>query len=503
MRRNSLRSLTPYSLSAPAPARPNPYNAGMDKKPFPRLSGARPAERRGPAASRTPQDSRNAPQTRDRRPRAPALPPLQAGSLSEALLIASDGLAAVLKGYALNDGLLGLWQAYPNLTPATRGAVQDLLYGTLRDYGRGAAILAKLLSKPLEELRVEALLLLALHRLEARPDTAHTVVDQAVEVAARLAEGRLKALVNGVLRTALRQWDALIAEAERTPVARWRHAEWWLKAVQRQHPEQWEQILAGNNTHPPMSLRINPQRSSAEAYRAELAEAGIVFEELGPLALRLESPRPVASLPGFAEGRVSVQDWGAQQAAALLDLRDGQRVLDACAAPGGKTAHLLESATIDLLALELEENRTQRVRDNLVRLGLTAEVLTADCRKLNDWWNGQHFDRILADVPCSASGVARRHPDIKWLRREEDIAGFATVQTEILAALWQVLAPGGKMLYLTCSVFAEENSKQLARFAARNKDCRRIRLPDGSLDKQWLPTAQHDGFYFALLEKSA
>ena len=474
----------------------------MDKKPFPRLSSARPAERRGPAASRTPQDARNAPQARDRRPRAPALAPLPAGTLGEALMIASDGLAAVLKGYALNDGLLGLWQAYPNLTPATRGAVQDLLYGTLRDYGRGAAILAKLLSKPLEELRIEALLLIALHRLEARPDTAHTVVDQAVEVAARLAEGRLKALVNGVLRSALRQWGALMTEAERTPVARWRHAEWWIKTVQRQHPEHWQQVLAGNNTHPPMSLRINPLRSSAEAYHAELAEAGIVFEALGPQALQLETPRPVASLPGFAEGHVSVQDWGAQQAAALLDLQDGQRVLDACAAPGGKTAHLLESANIDLLALELEESRTQRVRDNLTRLGLKAEVRTADCRNSDEWWDNQAFDRILADVPCSASGVARRHPDIKWLRREDDIAAFATVQAEILEALWQVLAPGGKMLYLTCSVFAEENGKQVARFAARHKDCRRARLPDGTFERQWLPTAQHDGFYFALLEKS-
>lgn len=459
----------------------------MHNKPSPR-----PAPRRGPAG---------APPAPPRPPRT--LPPLAPASLGEALLVASDGLAAVLKGYALNDGLHGLWQAYPDLIPATRGAVQDLLYGSLRDYGRGSFVLGKLLSKPLTEPRIEALLLLALHRLEARPDTAHTVVDQAVEAAARLAEGRLKALVNGVLRTALRQWAALLAAADADPVARWRHPAWWLKAVQRQHPEHWESLLAGNNSHPPMSLRINPRRSSAEACRAGLRDAGIAWEELGPLALRLEPPRPVAGLPGFAEGCVSVQDWGAQQAAGLLDLADGQRVLDACAAPGGKTAHLLETAAVDLLALELEAARSQRVRDNLARLGLAAEVRTADCRQLKDWWDGRPFERILADVPCSASGVARRHPDIKWLRREEDIAGFATVQAEILEALWQVLAPGGKMLYLTCSVFAEENGRQVARFAARHPDCRRARLPDGALERQWLPTAQHDGFYFALLEKSA
>lgn len=433
---------------------------------------------------------------------APKLPRLPAGSLAETLLVASDGLAAVLKGYALNDGLLGLWKAYPDLALPARGAVQDLLYGSLRDYGRGSYLLSRLLSKPLDEPRVEALLLIALHRLETRPDTAHTVVDQAVETAARLAEGRLKSLVNGVLRNALRQWNTLLQEAEQTPSARWRHPDWWIKAARRQHPENWEALLAGNNMHPPMSLRINPCRISNDAYREILRKEGLAFTDLGPLAVQLDAPRSVVSLPGFAEGQVSVQDWGAQQAAALLDIQDGQRVLDACAAPGGKTAHLLESADITLLALELEENRCRRIHDNLNRLGLKAEVQIADCRNPDSWWNGRPFDRILADVPCSASGVARRHPDIKWLRREEDIAAFATVQGEILEALWQVLAPGGKMLYLTCSVFSEENGRQVARFAARHKDCLRARLPDGSLEKQWLPSALHDGFYFALLEKT-
>ncbi|MDQ7990246.1 MAG: 16S rRNA (cytosine(967)-C(5))-methyltransferase RsmB [Candidatus Dactylopiibacterium sp.] len=449
-------------------------------------------------------NDRNPPRKpRAQTPRRPAPPPpLPAGSLAQALLVASDGLAAVLKGYALNDGLQGLWHAHPDLSAATRGAVQDLLYGTLRDHGRGTTLLANLVERPLAEPRVQALLLLALHRLEARPDTAHTVVDQAVEAAAQLAGGRFKALVNGVLRSALRQWDTLMQRCAATPAAHWRHPEWWIAAAQRQHPEHWQAWLAGNNQHPPMSLRINPRRATASDAQAALAAAGIGFSVLGPLALQLDAPCPVASLPGFAEGQLSVQDWGAQQAAALLDLAAGQRVLDACAAPGGKTAHLLETAAIDLLALELEAPRTQRVRDNLARLGLEAEVRTADCRRPADWWDGRPFDRILADVPCSASGVARRHPDIKWLRREEDIAGFATIQAEILAALWQVLAPGGKMLYLTCSVFAEENGRQVARFAARHKDCRRIPLPDGALERQWLPDAQHDGFYFALLEKT-
>lgn len=461
--------------------------AGMEHKPSSRRPGPHPA---GGRPSRAPR-------------RAPSLPPLAAGSLAEALLVASDALAAVLKGFALNDGLQGLWQAWPGLSPATRGAVQDLLYGTLRDYGRGSAILRRLLSKPLEEPRIEALLLIALHRLEGRPDTAHTVVDQAVEAAARLAEGRLKALVNGVLRNALRQWQTLMSALAENAVAHWRHPDWWISAAQLEHPEHWQALLAAGNTHPPMSLRVNPRRCSLPAYGAALDAAGIGWQALGPLAIALDSPCPVAQLPGFTEGLVSVQDWGAQQAAGLLDLHDGQRVLDACSAPGGKTAHLLETASINLLALELEETRSHRVREQLTRLGHVAEVCTADCRMLADWWDGRPFDRILADVPCSASGVARRHPDIKWLRRSDDVGAFATVQAEILDALWQVLAPGGKMLYLTCSVFAKENGRQLERFARRHPDCRRAAFADGTLEKHWLPDTQHDGFYFALLEKSA
>lgn len=433
----------------------------------------------------------------------PPLSPVPSGSLAETLLVASDALAAVLKGYALNDGLQGLWQAWPGLSAATRGAVQDLLYGTLRAYGRGDVVLHQLLSRPLDEPRTEALLLIALHRLETRPETAHTLVDQAVEASARIAGGGLKGLVNGVLRNALRQQEALAAKRRADPVARWQHPEWWLRKVQQQHPENWQTILEANNSHPPMSLRINPRRSSFTDYTARLDAAGLAWSQLGPFALQLDPPCAVSQLPGFTEGLVSVQDWGAQQAACLLDLRDGQRVLDACAAPGGKTAHLLETANIELLALELEEQRSQRVRDNLARLGHEAEVFTGDCRIFATTWDGAPFDRILADVPCSASGVARRHPDIKWLRREEDVASFATVQAQIIDALWQVLAVGGKMLYLTCSVFVEENAEQMARFVARHPDCRRVAFADGTFDQHCLPGPQHDGFYFALLEKSA
>lgn len=431
-----------------------------------------------------------------------ALPPLPVDSLAYALTAAAEAVADVLAGYALNDGFAALWRRHPGLDAGGRGAVQDLVFGTLRDYGRAELMLGRLLQQPLTEPTIDALLRVALHRLEARPDTAHTVVDQAVEAAARIARGGLKGLTNGVLRNALRQWEMLVAACERDEQARYRHPEWWIRALRKTWPQTWEAALLAGNLHPPMNLRINRRRSDAAAFRAELSAAGIAHRVLDDYALQLETPLPVSALPGYAEGRVSVQDWGAQQAAGLLDLRDGQRVLDACAAPGGKTAHMLELATVELLALDVDAQRAARVESQLQRLGLSAQVKTADCRRVADWWDGRPFDRILADVPCSASGVARRHPDIKWLRRQGDIGNFATVQREILDALWPTLAPGGKMLYLTCSVFSEENSLQVARFAARHEDCRRLAFADGSVERQWLPDRDHDGFYFALLEKT-
>jgi 16S rRNA (cytosine967-C5)-methyltransferase len=221
---------------------------------------------------------------------------------------------------------------------------------------------------------------------------------------------------------------------------------------------------------------------------------------VGEAGLLLGRPVPVERLPGFFEGLASVQDLGAQQAAPLLDVRPGMRVLDACAAPGGKSAHLLELAAIELLALDSDAARLARVRENLDRLGLAAELKAADCRRLADWWDGRPFERVLADVPCSASGVVRRHPDIKWLRRDADIDGFAATQAQILEALWLVLAPGGRLLYATCSVFPEENALRVAAFAARHVDCRRLPM-GGAPERQLLPQAEHDGFFYALLEK--
>lgn len=407
-------------------------------------------------------------------------------------------MAAVIGGRNLDAALAAL-----DLPAAARPAAMDLAYGTLRRHGRGDFFLAHLMTRPPADPAARGLLLVALQRLEARPEDAHTTVDQAVTAAAGLARGRYKALVNGVLRNFLRRRDELLAVAERDETARWQHPRWWLAELRAACPDRWREVAEAGNQRPPMTLRVNRRRAATADFQRALAEAGIEARVLGETGLRLVRPLPVERLPGFAEGLVSVQDWGAQQAAPLLDARAGMRVLDACAAPGGKTAHLLERADLDLTALELDAARAARIGDNLRRLGLAADVKVADCREVDTWWNGRRFDRILADVPCSASGVARRHPDIKWLRRAGDLARFATAQREILDALWRLLAPGGKMLYATCSLFPDENGRQVAAFVARHGDAQRLPMSDNDKGCEWqlLPDADHDGFYYALLAK--
>jgi 16S rRNA (cytosine967-C5)-methyltransferase len=427
----------------------------------------------------------------------------RSASLAEALLGAAQLIAAVLGGRNFDVAL-----AASPLAGVTRAAAMDLGYTALRAFGRGDFLLGLLLAKPLKDRTARGLLLVALARLEARPDEAHTIVDQAVTAAAQLARGQFKGLVNGVLRSFLRRREELLALADADPVARWQHPAWWIARLQQDHPAQWESILAAGNTHPPMCLRVNNRRAlttpASADFLTKLAAAGIAARALDATAILLDKPVPVERIPGFGEGLCSVQDWGAQTAAGLLDAQDGMRVLDACAAPGGKAAHLLETASIDLTALDADAVRATRITDNLRRLGLTATVKVGDARAVDSWWDGRPYDRILADVPCSASGVVRRHPDAKWLRRESDIAGFAETQKTIVDALWRTLAPGGKMLYASCSVFGEENARQVEAFIGRHADARRLPIPGtATRDAQLhhLPDAEHDGFYYALLQK--
>lgn len=426
--------------------------------------------------------------------------PSSSPPLSIALASAASVIAAVIGGRNLDSELAPI-------PAALRPAVQDLAYGALRQYGRGDALLAPLLAKPLSELNIRALLLAALYRLEARPEDAHTTVDQAVSAAAFIANGRFKSLVNAVLRNFQRQYATLLDTALVHDYARWQHPQWWLEKVRLAYPQQWQDILAAGNGRPPMTLRLNRRRiDSASVYLDRLTQQNINARALDASAILLDKPVSVSKLPGFAAGDVSVQDWGAQQAAKLLDVQPGMRVLDACAAPGGKTAHLLELADVDLTALDVDPKRLERVAENLRRLALTAKLQAADCAAIDTWWqdqSSQPFARILADVPCSASGVVRRHPDAKWLRRKSDVTSFARTQSRILDSLWQVLAPGGKMLYCTCSLFQEENQNQMNAFLARHGDA--LRLPTGSMqtELQLTPTTEHDGFYYALVQKHA
>lgn len=412
-------------------------------------------------------------------------------------------LGRTLSGRNLNQVLQEVFRQHPRLTPRQRAGIQDLSFGALRHLGRLDAALKLLLQKPLSDEPVRHLLRVALYQLAFGKTSSHAVVDNAVETVRRLRKASAAGLVNAVLRNFLRRKEEILARAaEAGDEARYDHPQWWIAKLRAQYPECWESLLEANNRHPPMTLRVNTRRTTPEEYRERLAEEGIGARSLGGSALLLAQPVAVDALPGFRDGWVSVQDAGAQLAAPFLDVADGMRVLDACSAPGGKAAHLLELADVDLTAVDSDAGRLERVRENLDRLDLAATLVAGDAAKPETWWDGRPFDRVLADVPCSASGVVRRHPDIKWLRREADIAGFARQQGEILAALWRVLASGGKLLYATCSVFAEENQQQIDAFLQRHPDARLLPLDDPALRQgQLLPDDRHDGFFYALLAK--
>ena len=387
-------------------------------------------------------------------------------------------------------------------TPAQRATLQDLSYGTLRFYGQLRALLALLLHKPMLDQRIYYVLLVALYQLQYSKAAQHAVVDHAVR-SAQMLNAKVSGLVNAVLRNFLRNHAALLEQAKQSEEGRFSYPQWWIDELRAQYGERYTAILDAGNLHPPMTLRVNRRNGTAHEYLAKLAEQDMPARLVGLDALQLDKPVAVGKLPGFFDGLVSVQDAGAQQAAYLLDAHDGMRVLDACAAPGGKTAHILECAKVEMVAVDKDEQRLRRVEENLQRLELSARLMVGDAAQPEEWWDGKPFERILADVPCSASGVVRRHPDIKWLRRSTDIAGFAAQQLAILQALWQLLAQDGKLLYATCSVFRQENEQVVAAFMAQQPDAQRlpVNLP-GNSEGQLLPNEQHDGFFYALLRKT-
>jgi 16S rRNA (cytosine967-C5)-methyltransferase len=421
--------------------------------------------------------------------------------------LATEVLGGVLAGRSLDAELAAVWRGHAQIEERRRAAVQDVAYGVLRFLPRLEALLEALLEKPLKDARLRVLLLVALYQLEHTRAAPHAVVDHAVSTCHALGLTSAKGLANAVLRNFLRRRGALNARAQRTEAARYCHPQWWIDKLRIQHPGEYAAVLEAGNAHPPLALRVNRRRARVADYLELLERHGIRGEAHGAAAVLLDQALPAARVPGLAEGLVSVQDAGAQLAAPLLDLCDGMRVLDACAAPGGKAGHALELADVNLTALDSDAGRLERVRANLARLGLAARVVCGDAREPSSWWDGALFDRVLLDAPCSASGVARRHPDIKWLRRESDIAQFAQLQSRMLDALWQTLASGGKLLYATCSVFQEENREQVARFLECHRDATRLALPAADNDirapaGQLLPDRRHDGFFYALLQKS-
>ena len=405
-----------------------------------------------------------------------------------------------MSGTSLNAALDSVWRRGRQLKPSERGAIQDICYGTLRHLGKLSAVLAQLAPKPIASPELRTLLLTALYQLEYSDAAPYAVVDSAVECAAQLGGEHVRSFANAVLRNYQRRREVLLVNATALDEGRFSYASWWIERLRRDFGPDAERILEAGNLHPPMTLRTNVRRCSVSDYLHRLQQAGLDAQRLENGALLLARPVPVDRLPGFDEGAVSVQDAGAQLAATLLDVRDGMRVLDACAAPGGKTAHILELADVDMTALDADAVRLQRVGSNLERLRLSARLRAVDAATLDAWWDGNPFERVLVDAPCSASGVVRRHPDIKWLRRPSDIAGFAAQQRRLLEALWKVVAGGGKLLYVTCSIFSEEDRETIDVFAARHPDARILGGMPGR-DGLLLPDEKHDGFYYALLQK--
>ncbi|OAI93594.1 16S rRNA (cytosine(967)-C(5))-methyltransferase RsmB [Pseudomonas putida] len=428
-------------------------------------------------------------------------------------LAAARALAAVLSGKAsLNSSLPA---QLDKVEARDRGLVQDLAFGTARWQPRLSALAERLLQKPFKsaDADVNALMLVGLYQLFYTRVPEHAAIGETVGCADKLKKPWAKGLLNAVLRRAQREGQAIFAELERDPVVRTAHPRWLQKSLKAFWPEQWEAICAANNAHPPMILRVNRRHHHRDAYLGLLRDAGI---EAAPCrfsrdGIVLAEACDVRNLPGFDQGWISVQDEAAQLAADLLELAPGQRVLDACCAPGGKTCHLLEAEEklAGVVAIDLEAKRLTRVRENLDRLGLDAQLIACDARDTASWWDGKGFQRILLDAPCSATGVIRRHPDIKLTRQADDIAALASLQGELLDALWPTLEVGGMLLYATCSTLPTENTEVIAAFLDRTPGAREldlatdagIRQPHG---RQLLAQeGGHDGFYYAKLIKIA
>ncbi len=447
-------------------------------------------------------------------PHAQATPsdrtPHAAPPLSRLLCHTADAIEAVRAGRSLTEALT-------HCPTEVRPGVQALSFHVLRRLGQAQAARGWLAPKAPPK-SIDALLLSALALLWPDGDAPyadHTLVDHAV-TAARQRLAASAAFVNAVLRRFVREQATVLDAVQRTLPGRYNHPDWWVQRLQADWPDHWQALLAANDRRPPMTLRVNTRRGSVAAYLARLSEAGVPGRAVGAQGVVLDTPCPVGRLPGFADGDASVQDAAAQRAAPMLlagaALPAGARVLDACAAPGGKTAHLLELADLDVLALDQDATRLTRVDETLQRLHLRATTQAGDAGRPDTWWDGRPFDAILLDAPCTASGIVRRHPDVRWLRRASDVPTLAALQAKLLDALWPLLKPGGRMLYCTCSVFKAEGQAQIDAFLQRQADARLLAapaspghllpLPDNpSAAAGPGPASTGDGFFYALLDK--
>ena len=426
-------------------------------------------------------------------------------------LVAARVIDAVTEGYSLADCLPP--QLAKLKETRDRAFVQALCYGVCRFYTRLDIILSHLLSKPMNEKDsdVHALLLVGLYQLMDMNTAPHAAVSETVDAVEGLNKAWARGFINAVLRQYQREREPLTEHIESDIEAKHAHPRWWINAIRDAWPEQWEAVLAANNEHPPFSLRVNQQQIGVDDYLEKLTNSELAAHRIPHTqhGIILEKPVSVEVLPKFAAGQVTVQDGAAQLAAELMQLQPNLRVLDACAAPGGKLTHLLEvEPTLDVTAVEKDKGRLSLIHDNLRRATQEAKCIAADASDLSAWWDNKPFDRILLDAPCSASGVVRRHPDIKLLRYPTDIASLANEQFTILSALWETLTPGGLLVYATCSIFPEENTEVVKKFLAATAGAAEEKITAKwgvacEVGRQILPGMEEmDGFYFACLRKS-
>lgn len=438
----------------------------------------------------------------------------QCSRAAAARAAAARAVATVVRGRSLDSVLAQEFSALDPALAGERALIQEMTYGALRWYFQIVPLVRGFLKKSLKDDELEALLIIGFYQLLHMRVAAHAAVKETVAATVLLNKVWAKGMTNALLRRVLREETEIRQRIAADEALAFAHPAWLLTRLQADYPDAWRGIAQANNARPPLTLRVHRGRISSAMYREHLAQAGIASRTVPDMdsALILDSPVAVEKLPGFQAGEVSVQDAGAQFAAELLDARPGEHVLDACAAPGGKAAHILErTPMVALVALDVEAARLDRVRENFTRLGLAGAILPGDATRPTDWWDGRPFDRILLDAPCSATGVIRRHPDIRLHRRAADIAPLAATQARLLDALWPLLAPGGKLLYVTCSILPQENAQPLAAFLARHPDASPDKLAHPALERgarfdgtgyQILPGSDDmDGFYYSRLAK--